>query len=108
MDEEKKLQIDMEIIAHAGEAKSMALEAVRLAKKGDFPAAEQMLEQAERSANAGHNLHSDLLAYDAGGGNLCINFLTMHAADHMTAADVTVELTKEIVDLHRLVRKSTE
>lgn len=106
MDEEKKLALDMEIIAQAGEAKSMALEAIRLAKQGDFAQAQELLEQAERSANAGHSLHSDLLAYDANNGDLQINFLTMHAADHMTAADVTVELAKEIVELHRLVRQA--
>lgn len=107
MDEEKKLELDMEIIAQAGEAKSAALEAIQAAKAKDFARATELLAVAEKSAYAAHNLHSDLLAYDANNGDLVINFLTMHAADHMTSADITLELAKEIVELHRLLREKS-
>ena len=105
MDEEKQLETVMEIIANAGEAKSMAMAAMARARRGELPQAEEMLARAEKSANQAHCLHSDLLAYDANNGDLHINLLTVHAADHLTSADVMTEMGHEIVGLYKTVNE---
>lgn len=101
MDQEKQLEIVMEMIACAGQAKSLAYEGVALAKKGDFAQAKEKLRQAEDCANQAHNRHSDLLIYDANHEDLRLNLLTVHGADHLTGADLATEMARELIEIHQ-------
>lgn len=100
MDQEKQLEIVMELIAYAGEAKSKAFEAVSLARKGDIAGAREMAAQAEQAANQAHNRHSDLLVYDANHEDLRLNMLTVHGADHLTGADISTEMAREMIEIY--------
>lgn len=101
MDQEKQLEMVMEMIAFAGEAKSLAYQAVSLARKGQEDQAREVISQAEEAANQAHNRHSDLLMYDANHGDLKLDLLTVHGADHLTGADLSTEMAREMIEMYQ-------
>ena len=62
-------QIAFTIIAHAGEAKSLAFEALSKAKQGCFNKADDLIEQSQKEVNLAHKGQMDLLVAEANGKN---------------------------------------
>ncbi len=98
------LEKSMEIIASGGEGKSLALMAIQQVRAGNYESAEAGLQQAKEAIVKAHQLHSELLFYEAENQDLQITMLTVHAADHLTAADIINELATEIIYLYKEMR----
>lgn len=94
----------MEIIANSGEGKSLAMKAIQQARAGKYEEAAANLKQAKGAIIKAHQAHSELLFYDAEHQDLKINMLAVHAANHLTSADVISELAEEIIYLYKEVR----
>ncbi len=95
----------MEIIAYGGDGKSMAMMAIAKAREGAFAEAEELLEKAEASIVKSHQLHSELLFYDAEHQDLHFSMLMVHAADHLTSADIIKEMAAEFIHLYKEVKR---
>lgn len=89
----------MMIIAKAGEAKTLALEAIHKAREKQFEEAGKLLEESEKALTESHNAHSDLLFYDAEHEDLKVTIFMVHAADHLASADTVRILAEEIIKL---------
>lgn len=98
------LEKSIEIIAYGGEGKSLAMTSIQLARAGRYEEAAASLKQAEAAIVKAHQLHSELLFYDAEHKDLQITLLTVHAADHLTAADTIKELAEEIINMYKEMR----
>lgn len=96
----------MNMIAHGGEAKSLALQAINEAKEGNFEAAKKSLEDSDAALNLAHQAHTNLLFYDAQNNDLQVTILMVHAADHLGGAETVRTLADEIIDLHKEVKKN--
>ncbi len=94
----------MEIIASGGEGKSLAMLSIQQARAGKYEEAEQSLKQAKAAIVKAHKTHSELLFYDAEHNDLQVTMFAVHAADHLTAADIIKELAEEIIYLYKEVR----
>lgn len=98
------LEKSMEIIAYGGEGKSLALTSIQQARAGDYEKATAILEQAQEAIVKAHQAHSELLFYEAENQGLKMTLLTVHAADHLTAADMIKELAEEIIYMYKEMR----
>ncbi|MGB4661032.1 MAG: PTS lactose/cellobiose transporter subunit IIA [Mobilitalea sp.] len=98
------LEKSMEIIASGGEGKSLALMSIQQTRAGNYKEAEASLAQAEEAIVKAHQAHSELLFYEAEHQSLEFTMLTVHAADHLTAADIIKELATEINYLYKEMR----
>ena len=87
----------MEMIANAGEAKTLALKALALAGQNEFEEAEKVLCEAEEALNKAHQAHTALLFYDAQNQDLKVTILMMHAGDHLNSADTIKILVEQLV-----------
>lgn len=58
---EENLEAIMGLIVHAGNAKSDAMEAIQVAKKGDFSEATEKIQQAEASLVEAHHAQTGML-----------------------------------------------
>lgn len=91
-----------EIIAYAGDSKSYSMEAIQNAEEGDFAAAEECFENADKALQTAHNLHTDLLAVEARDlGCVPVNMMLIHAADHLNAAELTRDFAERLVVLYK-------
>lgn len=94
------IQECMEMIANAGEAKSLALKALSLAGQKEFEQAEKTLKEAEEYLNKAHAAHTKLLFYEAQNQELKVTLLMMHAGDHLNSADTIKVLTEELIRIY--------
>jgi len=98
------IEKSMEIIAFGGEGKSLSMMAIQKAREGDFAGAEELLKQAHEAIVKCHQCHSELLFYDAEHQDLQFSMLLVHAADHLTSADMTEAMAEEIIYLYKEIK----
>lgn len=96
----------MTMTSFGGEAKSLAMQAIALARDGKFDEAESTLQKTEEALTKSHESHSKLLNYDAKNGDLKVTIFMVHAADHLASAETVAALAREIILLHKEVKKN--
>lgn len=102
MNENSELDmISMNIIANAGQAKSLVFEALKEAKENNFDRAEELIKEAETSINEVHKVQMDLLVDEANGNKKDINILLVHAQDHFMTTLLAYDLIKEMIEVYK-------
>ena len=90
-------EVIMGLILNAGNAKSMAIEAYRKARDGQFDEAEQLLKDADEAMTQAHQLQTNMIQDEINGHPTPMNLLAVHAQDHTMTAMTVVDLVKEMV-----------
>lgn len=104
--DDKMTEIIFGIICSAGEGRSLAMEAMTLARdENDFVAAKEALAKAKETLNEAHHYQTDLIQREAGGEKFDINVLLIHSQDHLMNAMTVIQLAEEIVSLHEKINK---
>lgn len=93
----------MGFVMLAGDARSSAMEGIKIAKEHDFEKAEALLDNANKAMLDAHHAHAKLLARDAQ-GELPLCLLLIHAEDQLMAASTVIDLASEIIDLHKAIQ----
>lgn len=96
-------EVSFQIIMSAGEARSIAMEALSLAKKGDIEAASKSLDEARIEIYKAHEYQTSLLNLETNGKKDMINILLIHSQDHLMNAMTVLDLTEEFISLYELV-----
>lgn len=94
----------MSMIAHAGEAKSLALLAIQQARENAFGDAAETLKRADDALILSHQAHVNLLFHDAQHQDLQVTIFMVHAADHLSSAETIRALADEMILLHKEVK----
>lgn len=90
----------MMMIAHSGEARTLAYAALKEAKKGNFDKAEDFMRKSEEEENEAHKTQTDLLVAEANGEQTPFSLLLVHSQDHLMTSMVVQELCKELIELY--------
>ncbi|EKY3120717.1 PTS lactose/cellobiose transporter subunit IIA [Cronobacter turicensis] len=93
--------IIMELLVNAGSARSQALTALQLARKGDFDGAEKAMEESHEFVKHAHKIQTQLIGLDEGTGKLPVNLITVHSQDHLMNAMVIQDLAGDLIELYR-------
>ncbi len=104
--EQETLMAAMGLIANGGNAKSLAFEAIRLAKKGDIDGAREKLKESDKSLLEAHNSQTNMLTKEAQGDHMHVTLLVVHSQDHLMNAITFRDLAGEMVDLYEKIYKS--
>ena len=104
--DQQTLMAAMGLIANGGNAKSLAFEAIRLAKKGDIEGARKKLKDADDSLLEAHNSQTNMLTKEAQGDHMHVTLLVVHSQDHLMNAITFRDLAGEMVDLYEKLYKS--
>lgn len=99
--EEQQMMISFGIVASAGQARSLAFEALKAARKHEFERADDLIRQSEEAALGAHHEQTQLLSREAAGDHTPVDVLLVHAQDHLMTAMLAQELIKELVYLHK-------
>ena len=94
-------EISFNIILNGGNARSLAMEAIEQAKKGEFELAEQKLKEANDELGKAHRAQTDLIQGEARGEEADIRLLLIHAQDHLMNAMTVLDLGREFVELYK-------
>ncbi|MGL5676679.1 MAG: PTS lactose/cellobiose transporter subunit IIA [Cellulosilyticaceae bacterium] len=98
--EEKMIEIVFGIIAHAGDGKGMAMEAIRAAKAGNIEEARELMQKSKQEMHKAHGFQTDLIQQEAGGAKVEVGVLLVHAQDHLMTALNFQLLAEEFIDLY--------
>lgn len=97
-------QIACTIIANSGEAQSFALEAIESARENQFDHCSELLIKSDESLMIAHKAHMEILVQEANADEIPINFLLVHASNHLAEAKVTRNMAAMFIELLKEVR----
>lgn len=107
--EVKNLQLlSFNIILHAGNARSNAMEAINMAKKYNFKAAREMIELADSEFIKAHEVQTELLKKEASGKKHEIPIILIHAQDHLMTALMMKDTANEMIDMYERIESLEE
>lgn len=93
----------VQLITAVGNARSLFIEAIGKAKKGDYIKAQELIEEGGKSLLDGHAVHFSLLQSESDGQNTPITLLLLHAEDQMMSAEAFKILAGEFIDVYRKI-----
>lgn len=99
---EAREMISFGIIASAGQARSLAFEALKAARGGDFETADRLIEESRAAALEAHHQQTKLLSKEAAGEHTPVDVMLVHAQDHLMTAMLAQELISELVNLYQV------
>ncbi|MCI5774703.1 MAG: PTS lactose/cellobiose transporter subunit IIA [Erysipelotrichaceae bacterium] len=100
MENENEL-VSFNIIANAGDARSLAFGALQAAKLGNYEEASELLKKSDEAANLAHKAQTELLFKEANGEKTNVDVLLVHAQDHLMTSMLAVELIKELIEMYQ-------
>ncbi len=96
--------ISFQIISAVGTARSYYIEAIQVAKTGDFKHAGQLMEEGDEFFLEGHQAHFELIQQEAGGDSVVMNLLLTHAEDQLMSAEAFKIIANEFIDLYKTIQ----
>jgi len=97
--------VSFQIIAAAGSARSSYVEALQVAKTGDYEAAREMIKQGDEAFTEAHHVHAQLIQKFAGGEQVGADILLIHAEDQVMSAEVLKLMAVEFIELYEKLNK---
>ena len=98
---EKLEELDLQIIAAVGTARSMFIEALNLAKEGKFEEAEAKVSEADGLFAQGHDAHHDILGLQGQDIELPFDLMLVHAEDQMMSAECFRLVATELIEIYK-------
>ena len=98
-------EINFELILHAGNSKSSIMEAIELARQGEFKEVDYKINEAHEELVAAYKIQKKILNKNSKGDNSNTNMLSVHAQDHLNSAQVQIGLGEEIIKLYEQVQQ---
>lgn len=97
--------ICFQMISAVGTARSMYIEAIHLAKVGEFEQAQEMMQQAQQNFVEGHHAHAKLIESEADGNQTPFSLILMHAEDQMMSAEAFGILAEEFIEIYKQIKQ---
>lgn len=89
----------MQLITYAGDARSLAMEAIRNARKGKFEKADTLLGECVEKMVEAHKYQTELIFSETSGSPVPISLLMIHAQDHVMNAMSVKDLAVEMIEM---------
>ena len=89
----------MELVVNGGMARSLAIEAIRNARQGNFEEADKLMKESAETLSKAHEVQTELITKEAGGEHMEVQLLMVHAQDHVMNAMTVYDLAVEIIEL---------
>ena len=100
-------QIIVGLISSAGQSKSLAFEALKKVKTGEYDEARKILEQAKEADLQAHTVQTKLIQAEmSGSGNKPeVGLLMVHAQDHYMTSQLARDLIEELINVFDLLQQ---
>ncbi len=89
----------MELVVNGGNARSIAIEALRAARDGNFEESYGKMKEAEDTITQAHNIQTALIQKELNGEKTEGGLLMVHAQDHLMNAMTVIDLVREMIEI---------
>lgn len=96
--------IAFEIISNVGMAKSLAIEALRAVRSGNYEEGNEKLAEASKFLTEGHHAHTALIQKEAAGERAEFSLMLMHSEDQMMSAETIKSLVEEMIEMYKALK----
>lgn len=107
-EEEALIEVAMQIILHAGDARNFAKDALKAAKISDFAQADDLMKQADVQILEAHHAQTDIIQRAMGGESYPYSILFSHAQDTLMTIKTELNLSRELIDVLHIVYANKE
>lgn len=101
MDKKEVAMVGFEVVAYAGDARSMLLQALKEAKQGKFENVDKLIEKANESILKAHKSQTEMLAKEAGGDDIELGFIMVHGQDHLMTTMLLKDIIGNLIDIYK-------
>ena len=105
MDNEKLVQVAMNVIMHAGDARDYIRKAGTKLSALDLDGVEELLKKASAELVEAHKAQTSVLQNEAEGDSVPMTVLFSHAQDTLMTINSEVNLTQNMIRLYRKQKK---
>ncbi len=102
---EELVDVSMQIILHAGDARLKVTEAIACAKTFDFEKADEAMKEAQHKITEAHKSQTDVIQAEASGDTYPHSLLFAHAQDTLMTINSEVRLGAEIIDVLKIIKE---
>ncbi|GED30132.1 PTS lactose/cellobiose transporter subunit IIA [Brevibacillus nitrificans] len=95
-----------QLILHGGNARSLAMEAIALAKNKDMAGAKNALAEAGEELSKAHQNQTAFIQKEVSGEKTELSMLLIHAQDHVMNAMTIKDLASEFVEMYGHIHES--
>lgn len=96
--------IVMQLITNAGDARSLAIQAIRSARMGLYEEADKLINESLEKMTEAHKFQTELIFSETSGNPVPVSLLMIHAQDHvmnaMTVKDMAIEMIEMMKASH--------
>ena len=96
-------EIILNIIMHSGEARSYSMEAITLAKTGNFNEARELIVKADEELGYAQSSQTSLIQGEAASDNIEFSLLLVHAQDHLMTTMTFKDLAVELIEVYEKI-----
>lgn len=89
----------MGLIVHGGNARSLAMKALKKVRKLEFFEAEKLLKESSQELSQAHQVQTGLIQSEARGEKTELSLLMIHAQDHLMNAMTVRDLAEEMIQI---------
>ncbi|MDR3596862.1 PTS lactose/cellobiose transporter subunit IIA [Clostridium sp.] len=97
-------EIILNIIVHSGEARNYSMEAIALAKSGEFTKAKELIIKADEELGYAQNSQTSLIQGEAANEKIEFSLLLVHAQDHLMTTMTFKDLAVELIEVHKRIK----
>lgn len=97
------VEVAMQIVIHAGDAREKIFEALKYAKKFEFDKAREYIGESKKLITEAHKSQTDIIQGEAGGAEYEINLLFIHAQDTLMTIKSEIKLATELIDMFEIM-----
>ena len=97
-------EIILNILMHSGEARNYSMEAIALAKAGEFTKARELIIKADEKLGYAQSSQASLIQGEAANEKIEFSLLLMHSQDHLMTTMTFKDLAVEIIEVHERIK----
>ncbi|WP_125705214.1 PTS lactose/cellobiose transporter subunit IIA [Lacticaseibacillus daqingensis] len=102
--QEELVEISMQIILHAGNARTHCTDAVQCAYQGDGAQADALLQEAKEEIVLAHNAQTSVIQQEAQGAKYDLPVLFIHAQDTLMTIMSELNMSRELIRLYKYIQ----
>lgn len=97
-------EIILNILMHSGEARNYSMEAIALAKAGEFTKARELIIKADEKLGYAQSSQASLIQGEAANEKIEFSLLLMHSQDHLMTTMTFKDLAVELIEVHERIK----
>ena len=100
-DKSKMMEIALQVILFAGNARDLISKALNAAYDEDFSESKDLLSKAEEEARKAHRIQTEIIQSEANGESIEFSFLVTHAQDTLMISLSEINLAKQLLKMYQ-------